>query len=53
MAVDGAMPMRGVNFWAHIRNWYEVHSLEDNRCLVEDMAGMGLNDLLRPLQRSG
>ena len=42
---------RGVNFWAHIKNWYEVHSLEDNQRLLKDMVGMGFNDLWITLER--
>jgi len=51
MPHDGAMPMRGVNFWPHIRNWYEVHSLEDNKRLLEETAGMGFNDFCTGFER--
>jgi hypothetical protein len=51
MTVEGPMKWRGINFWAHIRNWYEVHSLEDNQRLLEDMATNGFNDLWITLER--
>ncbi len=51
MTHDSAMPMRGVNFWPHIRNWYEVHSLEDNQRLLEDIVGMGFNDFCTCFER--
>ncbi len=53
MAYDGPMEMRGVNFWAHIDNWYEVRSLEDNKRLLEDVAAMGFNDFWTTLERGG
>ena len=46
-----AFTWRGVNFWAHIKNWYEVHSLEDNQQLLRDIAGMGFNDLWITFER--
>ena len=46
-----AFQWRGVNFWAHIKNWYEVHSLEDNQGLIKDMVAMGFNDLWITLER--
>ena len=51
MAYEGRMETRGVNFWAHIRNWYEVHSLEDNKRLLEDVASYGFNDFWITLDR--
>jgi hypothetical protein len=51
MASQEAFKWRGVNFWAHIKNWYEVHSLEDNLSLVKDMAAKGFNDLWITFER--
>ncbi|MCC7353417.1 MAG: hypothetical protein IT330_06620 [Anaerolineae bacterium] len=53
MPHDSPMEMRGVNFWAHINNWYEVRSLEDNKRLLEDVALMGFNDFWTTLERGG
>lgn len=51
MAHREEMKIRGVNFWAHIKNWYEVHSLEDNVRLLQDVASMGFNDFWVTLER--
>jgi hypothetical protein len=51
MAIEAPMETRGVNFWAHIRNWYEVRSLEDNVRLLEDMESYGFNDIWITLER--
>lgn len=51
MTNQAPMKMRGVNFWAHIRNWYEVRSLEDNQRLLEDMATNGFNNLWITFER--
>lgn len=51
MTDNQAMLMRGVNFWPHIRNWYEVHSLQDNKQLLDDIAGMGFNDFCTCFER--
>lgn len=51
MVDNSVMPMRGVNFWPHIRNWYEVHSLDDNKHLLEEIAGMGFNDFCTGFER--
>ena len=42
---------RGVSFLAHIKNWYEVHALEDNQQLISEMAGMGFNGLWITFER--
>lgn len=49
--IEGPMDARGINFWAHIKNWYEVHSLSDNISLLEDMATNGFNDLWITFER--
>lgn len=51
MANGNSIETRAVNLWAHIRNWYEVRSLEDNQRLVEDMASHGFNDLWITMER--
>jgi hypothetical protein len=51
MAGNDPMPMRSVNFWGHIRNWYEVHSLQDNTRLLEDIASMGFSDFCTTFER--
>jgi len=50
---EGPMEMRAINFWGHIKNWYEVHSLEDNRRLMEEMALWGFNDITLIFERGG
>jgi hypothetical protein len=51
MAFAGPMETRGINFWAHIRNWYEVRSLEDNVQLLAEVASYGFNDFWTTLER--
>lgn len=51
MAGENEMKNRGVNFFGHIRNWYEVHSLEDNKRLTVDMMSNGFNDYWIYLER--
>jgi hypothetical protein len=52
MVGNEAFKWRGVNLVAHFKNWYEVHSLEDNLSLVKDMVAMGFNDLWITLERA-
>jgi hypothetical protein len=51
MDSEKPMTMRGVNFWPHGRNWYEMHSLADNQRLLEDIASMGFSDFCTTFER--